>query len=120
MSDTAAERRSNNRVVDDLWVEERTEDALYFQRATNLSVGGLFLDHTLPHPAGTVVQLELRLPGDNTPLRLAGEVVPATERDMGMGVRFLGLATHERARIAEYLARAPFLVADENLTTTSH
>jgi len=115
-----ADRRNNERVVVDLWVEERTEDALYFQRATNLSVGGLFLDHTLPHPAGTLVQLELRLPGEQTPLRVAGEVVPPTDREQGMGVRFVGLSSLERDRIAEYLERAPFRVTDENLTNTSH
>ena len=61
---TKSERRGSERVVVDLWVEEHTDDALYFQRATNLSMGGLFLDRTLPHPAGTRVQLEVRLPGD--------------------------------------------------------
>ncbi|MEI8254265.1 MAG: PilZ domain-containing protein [Deltaproteobacteria bacterium] len=117
---TESDRRTNHRVVVELWVEERTEDALYFQRATNLSIGGLFLDHTLPHPAGTRVQLELRLPGEPTPILVSGEVVPATDRDLGMGVRFVGLSQHERARIAEYLERAPFRVASENLTDTTH
>ncbi len=115
-----SERRTNNRVVVDLWVEERTEDALYFQRATNLSIGGLFLDRTLPHPAGTRVQLELRLPGEASPLRVAGEVVANADRDMGRGVRFVNLSTHERARLAEYLDRAPFRVQSENLTSTTH
>jgi uncharacterized protein (TIGR02266 family) len=114
------ERRTSSRIVVDLWVEERTEDALYFQRATNLSLGGLFLDRTLPHPAGTRVQLELRLPGETAPLRVFGEVVPPTERDVGMGVRFVGLSTHERARIANFLDRAPFRVVSENLTNTTH
>lgn len=118
--ETESDRRNNHRVVVDLWVDEHTEDALYFQRATNLSVGGLFLDHTLPHPAGTRVQLEMRLPGETAPLHVCGEVVPATERDRGMGVRFVGLSPHERACIAEYLERAPFRVASENLTDTTH
>ncbi len=117
---TNEDRRTNNRVVVDLWVEEHTEDALYFQRATNLSIGGVFLDRTLPHPAGTRVQLELRLPGETAPLRVAGEVVPTVDRDMGMGVRFVGLSTFERDRIASYLDRAPFRVPSENLTLTSH
>lgn len=104
------ERRTSDRVVVDLWVEEHTDDALYFQRATNLSLGGLYLDKTLPHPPGTRVQLELRLPGERAPLRVVGEVVPATAREVGMGVRFVGLSLDERARIAEYLARAPFRI----------
>lgn len=104
------ERRTSDRVVVDLWVEEHTDDALYFQRATNLSLGGLYLDKTLPHPPGTRVQLELRLPGERAPLRVSGEVVPATAREVGMGVRFVGLSLDERARIADYLARAPFRI----------
>src|SRR5215472_5208903 len=104
---TKSERRNNQRVIVDLWVEEHTDDALYFQRATNLSMGGLFLDRTLPHPAGTRVQLEVRLPGDGNPLRLSGEVVPCTPREFGMGVRFVELTPHERASISEYLNHLP-------------
>jgi hypothetical protein len=37
-----------------------------------------------------------------------------------MGVRFVGLSTHERARIANFLDRAPFRVVSENLTNTTH
>ena len=106
------ERRRTGRITVDLWVEEHTDDALYFQRATNLSLGGLFLDRTLPHPAGTRVQLELRLPGEQSPLRVAGEVVPTPDRERGMGVRFLGLTLQERARIADYLIRAPFRITE--------
>lgn len=109
-----AERRSSQRVVVDLWVEEHTDDALYFQRATNLSLGGMFLDRTLPHPPGTRVVIEMRLPGDPTPLRVHGEVVAAAERETGMGVKFLNLGVQERARIADYLARAPFLVSSSD------
>lgn len=109
---TNEDRRTNQRVVVDLWVEEHTEDAMYFQRATNLSLGGVYLDRTLPHPAGTRVVLELCLPGDATPLRVTGEVVAATERDTGMGVKFVGLGIRERARIADFLLRAPFRVAN--------
>ena len=105
-----AERRNNGRVVVDLWVEEHCDDALYFQRAINLSMGGMFLDRTLPHPSGTRVQIEMRLPGEGSPLRLAGEVVPASMRDVGMGIRFVGMSPNERARISEYLVRAPFRV----------
>ncbi len=104
------DRRNNPRVNVDLWVDERDEDAMYFQRATSLSVGGLYLDRTLPHANGTRVALELRLPGEERPLRLSGEVVTTREREYGMGVRFVSLTLEERARIADYLARAPFRV----------
>jgi len=86
-----------------IWVEERTNDALYYQRATNLSLGGIWLDGTLPHPPGTRVALDIELPGDG-PLRVNGEVVPRQAGASGMAVRFVGLSEAGRARIAALLA----------------
>ncbi len=106
----AADRRREERVVIDLWVEEHTDDALYFQRATNLSTGGLFLERTLPHAPGTLVEIDLRLPGDASPLRVKGEVVAARSRELGMGLRFVGLEDAAKARIADYLRTAPYRV----------
>lgn len=107
----APERRASPRVVVDLWIEERTEDALYFQRVTSLSATGLYLDRTLPHPPGTRVTLDVRLPGDTAPMRLHGEVcAPRDPRAVGMAVRFTDLALAERARLLEFIARAPFRV----------
>lgn len=97
------DRRFAPRLSVDLWVEERSDDAIYFQRATNLSLGGLFLDRTLPHAAGTVIALDLRLGTEGPALRLRGEVVPAPSRELGMGVRFLDLSASDRARLEQWL-----------------
>ena len=106
------DRRVEPRVTIDLWVEERSGDALYFQRATNLSTRGLFLERTLPHAPGTLVEINLRLPGEPADLRLTAEVVPASaERTLGMGLRFVEPAPAAQARIAEYLRFAPHRVA---------
>jgi hypothetical protein len=88
-----------------VWVEERTHDALYLQRATNLSLGGVWLEGTLPHPPGTRVALDLDLPGDG-PLRLDGEVVLRRDRAVGMAVRFVELSALGRERLEAFLARA--------------
>lgn len=107
-----AERRAAPRAVVDLWVEERTDDALYFQRATSLSATGLFLDRTLPHPPGTRVALDLRFPGEPAPMRLHGEVCePRDPNAVGMAVRFLDLSIADRARLLDFVARAPFRVS---------
>jgi uncharacterized protein (TIGR02266 family) len=100
MSVMGSDRRQATRVAVDFFLEERTGDALYYQRATNLSLGGLYLDRTLPHPPGTQVDLQFRLPGDPAPLRIKGEVIESTSRDLGMGVRFVDLSLGDRARIA--------------------
>jgi len=106
--ETKSERRSARRVPVNLWVDEHTDDALYLQRATNLSLGGLFLDGTLPHPPGTRIKLEVRLPGEEAPLCIEGEVVAADARELGMGVQFVGLTPAERDLLADFLDRAPF------------
>jgi uncharacterized protein (TIGR02266 family) len=103
MSAIENDRRKATRVPVEFFLEERTGDALYYQRATNLSISGVYLEQTLPHPPGTRVDLQLRLPGDPAPIRLKGEVVNRASRDVGMGVRFVELTGEDRARIAECL-----------------
>ncbi|MBI5514857.1 MAG: PilZ domain-containing protein [Deltaproteobacteria bacterium] len=99
-----SERRGTERAPVELWVTEEGEREAYYHRATSLSLGGLFLDRTLPHAPGTVVQLKVRL-GDTGPeLFLSGEVVEAT-RELGMGVRFRALPPEPRRLLTEYLQR---------------
>ncbi len=96
----SSERRAYTRVPVDLWVEERHEGVTYFQRATNLSLGGLYLDRTLPHPPGTRVHLAVKLGALD--VDLTGEIVGAAN-DTGMNVRFIDLDRTQRALIADFL-----------------
>ena len=101
--DEHTNRRTVARSEVELWVDEIDDDgAVYYQRATNLSLGGLFLDRTLPHPAGTRMTLCLTLPDDRDALRVEAEVVDAP-REMGMGVRFVSITDAQRASLARYL-----------------
>lgn len=102
-----SERRAHARQTLHLEAVERSEAGLYFQRTRNLSMGGAFLEGTLPHPPGTRVSLELQLPGDTRPLELDGEVVPSPDGSLGMGVRFVGLTAVQRLRLTEILQGAP-------------
>ena len=72
----------------------------YFQRATNVSLGGLYLDRTLPHPPGTRVHLAVKLGALD--VDLTGEIVGAAN-DTGMNVRFIDLDRTQRALIADFL-----------------
>lgn len=100
-----SERRAHTRLPVELWVEETHGRAVYYQRATDLSLGGLFLSRTLPHPPGTRVELRVDLGGAD-PLRVRGEVVDdGGRRAEGMGLRFVSLDRDQRARLADFLLR---------------
>lgn len=101
----ASDRRADARADVAIWVQERTRDALYYQRATNLSLGGVFLDGTLPHPPGTRVELDLEIASAD-PIRVEGEVVGRAPGGVGMAVRFVELDARARIALASYLARS--------------
>jgi c-di-GMP-binding flagellar brake protein YcgR len=100
------ERREGPRIPIEMWVEETTESERYFRRAGNLSRGGLGLDHTIPLPLGTLVNLTFTLPGDSSAVRISGEIVStAGLEELRMGVKFINITEDARARIDAYLAR---------------
>jgi hypothetical protein len=89
-----------------MWVEETTERDRYFRRAGNLSRGGLRLDHTIPLPQGTQVNLTFTLPGDNIPVEVSGEIISTnTPDDLRMGVKFVNVKPAAQTQIDAYLAR---------------
>jgi uncharacterized protein (TIGR02266 family) len=102
-----SERRQGNRVPVQIWVEEKTDRELYFQRSANLSAGGIYLENTIPHPVGTRVTLRFALPGDTEKFEVRAEVVGAIagEEEMGMGLKFLDLPAADAERIRQYIAR---------------
>jgi uncharacterized protein (TIGR02266 family) len=90
-----------------IWVEEKTERELYFQRSANLSLGGIYLENTIPHPVGTRVTLRFTLPGDEDKLEVCAEVAAAMtgEEEFGMGLKFVELDASVAERIQKYIAR---------------
>jgi len=104
---SSTERRESPRIPVEMWVEESTERELYFQRSANLSTGGIFLENTIPHPKGTVVNLQFTLPGDATPIKVRGEIVnAATADELGMGIKFVEVDDETERRITEFVKRA--------------
>ena len=90
-----------------IWVEEKSERELYFQRSANLSTGGIYLENTIPHPVGTLVTLRFTLPGDDEKLEVRAEVAAAIagEEEFGMGLKFVDLGDGVAERIRLYVAR---------------
>jgi uncharacterized protein (TIGR02266 family) len=104
MSDTSLERRRSDRVPIALSVEVRDGRGFSIHASRDLSEGGVYFDRAIPHAVGTRVQLSFTLPGDGQALRCEGEVVNVPDaRSYGMGVRFVGLAAEDRARLLSFL-----------------
>lgn len=91
------DKRRQRRVPVELWIEAQADGALYFQRASNLSVGGAYFTQTCPLPLGTKVQLKFTLPGEEAQISCRAEIV--TAKELGMGVQFTDLSDTDRARI---------------------
>jgi uncharacterized protein (TIGR02266 family) len=107
MAEVAEERRGGPRIPIEMWVEETTGSERYFRRAGNLSRGGLRLEHTIPLPVGTNVNLTFTLPGDKAPIEVTGEIVSAAApEDLRMGVKFTKVSDEARTKIDAFLARA--------------
>ena len=105
------ERRHAERIPLEMWVEETTDHERYFRRAGNLSRGGLRLDHTIPLPGGTAVNLTFTLPGDLKPVEISGEIVAdAAPDELRMGVKFVRVGPTTQAQIDSYLARVGIAV----------
>ncbi len=100
------ERRRAKRIAIELWIEAEQKDDLYFHRAANLSSGGAFFAQTLPHPAGTVVNLRFTLPGDSQEIQCRGKVVAAPADALGMGIEFVDLKDADRQRIERLIDTA--------------
>jgi len=104
---TQSERRRSVRIPVEMWIQESRGRELYFQRAANLSKGGVFLEHTIPHPYGTLVDLEFSLPGSSERLRVRGRIVnlPGSGEGLGMGVEFIDVEPAVARAIAEFVER---------------
>ena len=98
------DKRTQQRIPVELWIEVERAGELYFQRATNLSVGGAYFTQTVPLPVGSAVSLKFSLPGDAHEIACGGEIV--TAKSLGMGVNFKKLAPADKARIEKLIAIA--------------
>ena len=103
----STDRRDSERIPTEMWVEQSTSREVYFQRGSNLSTGGIYLEHTIPMPKGTEVRLVFTLPGDDEALEVKGIIVNIGEsvRELGMGVKFVDLPETVRLRIEAFIQR---------------
>ncbi len=87
------------------------QGATYRAKATNLSLGGVFVSTNLPLQAGALVHLRLSLP-DRSSIQATGQV-RFVRAGVGAGIRFFEIAERDLQRIGEMVEgvnhRAPSL-----------
>ena len=76
----------------------------------NLSRHGLFLRSEFLDTAGARAELDLNLPGETAPIRVAGEVVRVVEETgrSGMGIRFREVDPAARRKLANFMIERSF------------
>jgi type IV pilus assembly protein PilZ len=103
------ERRRAERADLIVRVDYQTVDELFSEFARNINEGGLFVETENPHPPGTRVDLQFKLPGSDEPVQVRGSVVrttPGTDEDpSGMGIVFDELDARTRQRINDLVRR---------------
>ncbi len=114
---SSKDKRRETRVAVELWIEASREGELYYQRASNLSVGGAFFAQTIPLPLGTKVSLTFALPGDDREIACAGEIV--TAKEFGMGVHFIDLSAADRQRLEATVEALANRAADRSAAPTA-
>ena len=113
MGELAREGRRAARIPFAGEVELRFEEFGDFvtEYAKDLSLTGMFLHTTRPHPPGSSFQFEFRIEGGQPLIRGVGEVVWARDRRLsaneppGMGIRFISLDTNGQKLIRWLLER---------------
>jgi uncharacterized protein (TIGR02266 family) len=91
-------RRIDPRYERQLDVEVVADGKTHTSRTVNISLGGLFLDSSIPFELGATVQLRFQLPTQPEAVEVAGDVRWVVKRDgnrQGIGIRFQGLRARD-------------------------
>lgn len=107
-AESHTERREFPRVPVGIHVVEIDEDATYFQYATDLSGGGMFLFGTAPREVGHQVTVLFKLPGEDAINRIPAEVVGNADGERrGTHIKFVDRDdSNIRERVRAYVDRA--------------
>ena len=105
----AHERRRSGRHDLKIPVDYSAVDAFFSEFTTNINEGGMFVETETPPPLDSTVQLQIRLPELQSPIKLGGRVAWVSdgkgEAPPGMGVEFQDLTPQIRATINDLVRR---------------
>jgi type IV pilus assembly protein PilZ len=108
-SGTEFDRRKTDRADLVVRVAYHTIDELFSEFARNINEGGLFVETDTPHPVGTEVSLQFKIPGSDEPLHVIGRIAHTTSggegEPPGIGIEFDDLDSQARQRINQLVRR---------------
>jgi type IV pilus assembly protein PilZ len=106
------ERRGSPRADIVVRVNYQNVDSLFSEFARNINDGGIFIETDNPHPPGTSIELEFKLPGADRPIEVVGNVVRTISADQadpdgvaGMAIEFENLGSDARQQINEIIQK---------------
>ncbi len=99
------EKRRTHRVRVNLPARYQSLSVSLDCEVSNLSTDGLFLRAEFLDEAGTIANVDLDLPGSDSPVRIRGKVVRTDDKPLscGMGIRFQDLLLPARLQLANYM-----------------
>ena len=106
---TRKDRRHSDRENIKIPVDYSAVDAFFSEFTSNINEGGMFIETETPSPLDAVVQLQVRLPDLERPIKLSGRVAWVSDGKAGsppgMGIEFQDLMPELRATINDLVRR---------------
>lgn len=117
MKGSPEDQRGSKRVPIKLKVDWKAEGNFLFENATNISEHGIFIETREPMEAGTMLDLQFKLPDSTKAIEVLGEVIwtnpvrPGKEpnHNPGMGIRFVNLKEIDKETILSLIKRIAVL-----------
>ena len=103
------DRRKSERENIKVPVDYSAVDAFFSEFTTNINEGGMFVETETPPPLDAIVQVQIRLPDLQNPIKLGGRVAWVSdgkgESPPGMGIEFQDLTPQVRTTINDLVRR---------------
>jgi c-di-GMP-binding flagellar brake protein YcgR len=94
------ERRKQKRIP---FLKEIEVVGLGIYRASDISIGGMYLESMLDFPAGTLLDLRFKLSdSDEKPISLQARVL-YSQPSVGLGLDFVNIIPEDRERISKFV-----------------
>jgi uncharacterized protein (TIGR02266 family) len=109
------DRRRHPRIKLQVDVDVRSEHNFFTTRTLDASEGGLFIETNLPLEVGTLVDLQLHLPGvpsREIKARVAWALADLSGATTGLGLEFVSLEPRLQDAIADFMQRRAPLTFD--------